>query len=156
MHSAFLSPNADSDAGAPSPCADCVSRRAFLTQSTLAAVGAALLGACGDGPTDPSRGVVTGTANVADYPALAAVGGIARISGTVIAVVRTGTSTYRAFSMICPHQGSTINISGSGFRCPNHGATFSATGQWVGGQATSALRELTLVFNEANQTVTIG
>lgn len=136
-------------------CGACVNRRTFLAQSTVAAIGAALAGACGDGPTGPG-GVETGTANLADYPALAVVGGVARISGTVIAVVRSATSTYRAFSMTCPHRGTTISISGSGFRCPNHGATFSTSGQWTGGQSTSSLRELTASYNADAQTLTVG
>jgi nitrite reductase/ring-hydroxylating ferredoxin subunit len=136
-------------------CGTCVDRRTFLAQSSLAAIGAALVGACGDGLTSPG-GVETGTANLADYPALSVVGGVARITGTVIAVVRTDTSTYRAFSMTCPHRGTTISITSSGFRCPNHGATFNRTGQWIGGQATSSLRELSVSYNADAQTLTIG
>lgn len=139
-------------------CAPCLARRDFLSQSALAALGAALLGACGDGVTGATGGstVVSGSVRIADYPALAAVGGIARVNGTVVAVVRSATSTYRAFSMSCPHQGTTIAISGNGFRCPNHGATFSATGAWTGGERTSSLRELSVVYNAQDETLTIG
>ncbi|MCC6242624.1 MAG: Rieske (2Fe-2S) protein [Gemmatimonadaceae bacterium] len=144
-------------------CAPCIARRTFLSQSTLAVLGAAplgaaLLGACGDGVTGATAGstVVTGSVRIADYPALAAVGGVARVSGTVVAVVRSATSTYRAFSMSCPHQGTTVAINGAGFRCPNHGATFAATGAWTGGERTSSLRELTVVYNAQDETLTIG
>lgn len=141
-----------------SSCAPCIARREFLSQSTLAALGAAILGACGDGVTGATGGstVVSGSVRIADYPALAAVGGIARVNGTVVAVVRSATSTFRAFSMSCPHQGTTIAISGNGFRCPNHGATFSATGAWTGGERTSSLRELSVVYNTQDETLTIG
>ena len=78
------------------------------------------------------------------------------IQGSPLAIVRTGTSTYVALSRICPHAGSTVNQSGSGFLCPNHGAQFSATGTWVGGQRTSNLRSYTTSYDAASGTLTIG
>jgi cytochrome b6-f complex iron-sulfur subunit len=139
-------------------CTPLVARRAFVAQSTLAAV-VALLAACGGdsltGPLRPSD--VNLTVALASYPALAAVGGIVRLDNTTtpIAVVRVGADSYRAFSMVCPHQGTTIAISGSGFRCPNHGATFSSTGAWTGGERTSGLFEFTVALNSAAQSLTI-
>lgn len=123
----------------------------------MAAVGA-FLAACGsdDGsPTGPSN--VNLTVTPANFPALAVVGGIARVteSGTPIAVVRTTTTSYRAFSMVCPHQGTTISISGAGFRCPNHGATFNGNGAWTGGERTSGLFEFTVTSNTNAGTITI-
>jgi thiosulfate dehydrogenase [quinone] large subunit len=58
--------------------------------------------------------------------------------------------------MICPHQGTVIAISGSGFRCPNHGATFNGTGAWTGGERTSRLFELTVSSNASAGTITIS
>ena len=127
-----------------------VNRRAFLAHGTLAAVGAVLLAACGDGSLGATTGPVgaSGSIRLSDFASLGTVGGIARVtvSGAPVAVVRASTDTYRAFSMTCPHQGTTINISGSSFRCPNHGATFSAAGQWTGGQRTSNLFEYTVAL----------
>jgi len=135
-------------------------RREFLTQGTLAAVAAVLFGACGTGSdfgsvTGPSG--VNVTATIASYSALATVGGIAKLSGTStpIAVVRSGTSSYRAFSMICTHAGTTINISGSGFLCPNHLARFSASGANTGGQPTANLFEFTVAYDSAAGTLHI-
>ena len=84
-------------------------------------------------------------------------GGIAVVSGagTAIAVVRAGATQYRAFSLICPHQGSTVAINGAGFRCPNHGATFNASGGWTGGQQTTSLFEFTVASNATAGTITI-
>lgn len=139
-------------------CSNC-SRRDFLSAGTMAAVGA-LLAACTSGeggfaPTSPSG--VSLTVTLANFPALANVGGIARVtsSGSPVAVVRTADTTYRAFSMVCPHRGTTINITGSGFRCPNHGATFNANGVWTGGQRTNGLFELTVSQNLSAGTITI-
>jgi len=140
-----------------SSCASC-SRRDFVATGALAAVGA-FLAACGGGdegsPTSP--GNVSLTVTLANFPALSAVGGIARVttSGTPVAVVRSDAGSYRAFSMVCPHQGTTININGSGFRCPNHGATFNANGAWTGGERTSGLFEFKVTSNTSAGTITI-
>jgi Rieske Fe-S protein len=137
-------------------CTHCVSRRGFLATSTAAAV-TAFLAACGasDGPTSP--GTVNATVKLSDYPMLGTVGGIVRLTGvsTPVAVVRASSTSYRAFSMVCPHQGTTIAISGAGFRCPNHGATFNANGGWTGGERTSGLFEFSVSADSNAGTITI-
>jgi nitrite reductase/ring-hydroxylating ferredoxin subunit len=136
-------------------CGGCT-RRDFLAQGSLAAV-ATLLAACSssEGPTGVLPTAVT--VRVADYPALAAVGGISQVSSTglPVAVVRSGASAFRAFSLRCPHQGSTVQVSGGAFRCPNHGATFNSSGAWTGGERTSSLTELKVAVNAAGDTLTI-
>jgi len=137
-----------------------VSRRAFVSAASLAAA-VAILEACGtSSPTSPagaSGGSIT--VSLASYSALSAVGGVARVdggSGTPTALVRTGASTFVALSMVCPHAGSTIGFSGSGWTCPNHGAQFATTGAWAGGQATSSLTSFTTVYDGAAGTVKIS
>jgi Rieske Fe-S protein len=148
----------ESDNGIPA----CLGRRDFLARSGMLAVAAALAGACGDGQiggsiTDPGgNGVLT--VNTTEYPALATVGNIVRVSGTSrpIALVRSSSTRIRAFSMVCPHQGTTINVlNGTSFRCPNHGANFASTGQWTGGERTRSLVEYTAVFDAAAGTVLV-
>jgi Rieske Fe-S protein len=140
-----------------------LSRRAFLG-GTLAAV-AALLAACGDqqfgaggNPPAPQDGASGTTVRIADYPALAPVGGIARVdtSAGAVAVVHASQGSYAAFSMRCPHQGTRVNIVGSGFVCPNHQARFNAAGQWTGGQRTSGLAAVPLTYTAADGTLTLG
>jgi len=148
------------------PCTGCaLDRRAFLSQSTLVAVAALLADACGTGVWDPqlpsTPGAPTSGLNfrVADYPALGSVGGIVRItdpSAGALAIVRTGATSFVALSLTCPHQGTTVNVSGSGFLCPNHGARFSATGAWTGGQATANLTSYPLTYDAAAGTLTMG
>lgn len=141
-----------------SSCHSC-SRREFVAASLVASVSAVLAACGGDGDGAPTApGAVGLTVNLADFPALAVVGGIARVStsGTPVAVVRSSASTYRAFSMVCPHQGTTINITSTGFRCPNHGATFNANGAWIGGERTSGLVEFTVSSNPTAGTITIS
>ena len=134
-------------------------RREFLAHATLASLAlcaAACGGAGGDatGPTLSSGGSI----KISDYPALANVNGVAtlRVGSTPVAVVRTGTSTFLALSRICPHQGGTINSTSNGFQCPVHGAIFSRTGTWAGGQPTSNMRTITSSYDATTDTLTLG
>jgi Rieske Fe-S protein len=155
---------ASDESTAGPPCAGCpangLDRRAFLSAVSFAAV-VGVLDACGI-PTDPNA--VTGgtggpfTVKVADFPALSAAAGVARVepSGSPTALVRTGASTFAAFSMVCTHQGTTIDITSVGFTCPNHGARFGKDGVWQGGQGTTNLRSFTATFDAATGTVAIA
>lgn len=140
------------------PAADGIGRRTFIAQSALLAAAAALA-ACGvgEGVTAPSLSGST-TIRVSDYPALASVGGIAMVTvqGNPMAVVRTGTNTFVALSRVCPHAGSIVNQSGTGFLCPNHGAQFAANGTWVGGQRTSNMTAYATTYDSAAGTITIS
>src|SRR5665213_1957287 len=135
----------------------CVTRRQFMIQGAVTTVAIVLAG-CGlsNGPTSP--GSVNLTINIADYPPLANVGGVAYVdaSGNPLAVVRLDASTFDTFSRIYPHQGGTINTSSGGFTCPVHGARFDDTGKWVGGQPTSNLTSYPTTFDAASGTLTIG
>jgi Phenylpropionate dioxygenase and related ring-hydroxylating dioxygenases, large terminal subunit len=134
-------------------------RRKFVSLGAYAAAAAALA-ACavsnGSGITSP--GSVGATVKVSDYAALASVGGVAitTLNGVPVAIVRTASSTFITLSRICPHQGSTIGQISGGFRCPNHLATFNATGTWTGGQQTSNMRSYTTTYDAAAGTLTIG
>jgi cytochrome b6-f complex iron-sulfur subunit len=138
---------------------DGIGRRTFLAQSALLAAGA-LLAACAAGDVSAPGTTISSASDIklSDFPALASVGGIAlvNISGNPLAIVRTGDASFVTLSRICPHQGSTINPSGSGFLCPGHGARFSATGQWQGGQSTSNMRSYATSYDAAAGTITIG
>jgi cytochrome b6-f complex iron-sulfur subunit len=142
------------DSAAPSG----IGRRTFLAQSAMMAAVAALAacGAAGD-LTAPTLSGST-TINVNDQPALANVGGVAlvSISGSPFAIVRTSASTFVALSRVCPHQGSIVNPTSTGFLCPNHGAQFSSNGTWVGGERTNSLRAYGTTYDAAAGTITIA
>jgi Rieske Fe-S protein len=142
-----------------------VDRRTLLTGSALAAVTALLASASACAGAGDATGPSTspGSANlsvtVANYPALARVGGIARVdsgNGTPVAAVRTGASTFAAFSLICPHFGCTVGITGTSFQCPCHGARFAASGQWTGGQRTGNLTAFPTTYDATTGVLTIG
>jgi Rieske Fe-S protein len=146
--------------GAAAPCGpvtSAIGRRTFVAQSTLMAV-SALLAACGGADsTAPNLGAGA-SINVADYSALSTVGGIAlaTVSGARLAIVRTGTTSFLALSRVCPHQGGTIGVNGSGFRCPEHGAMFDSTGKWIGGQSTSNMHAYTTSYDAATGILSIS
>jgi len=133
-----------------------IDRRDFVMRAA-AALAAVALAACSGDPTSPSS-VSSTTFSLSDYPALSSVGGVATvsISGVPVAIVRTSSTTFAAFSRICPHQGATIDVTSSGFQCPRHGATFDKNGQWIGGQRTSNLTSYPVSYNAAAGAVTVG
>ena len=134
------------------------SRRHFLTQSMLVAATLALA-SCGFGPdiiTSPSS--IGASVNVNDYAALSTVGGIAlvKVNGTPLALVRTGTDSFLALSRICPHQGATVSQTSTGFKCPRHGAKFSTTGTWVGGEQTNSLHSYATTYDASTGSLAIA
>jgi cytochrome b6-f complex iron-sulfur subunit len=135
-----------------------IGRRTFLAQSAMMAAIAALA-ACSVA-TDVTAPGLSGqtTINLGDQPALANVGGVAlvTISSSPFAIVRTSASTFVTLSRVCPHQGSTVNLSGNGFLCPNHGAQFSITGGWQGGQPTNNMQSYVTTYDATAGTITIG
>jgi cytochrome b6-f complex iron-sulfur subunit len=116
-------------------CHDCLSRREFLTKSTLAVAGAAaIVAGCGDGQIGgsgivgpPPSGPIT--VKVSTIPALATAGQLAILPAEGrIAVKRTGASTFVAISTICTHEGTVVGLEGNSFECPNHGARYDSNG----------------------------
>ena len=136
---------------------DGLDRRTFLSRAMMSAAVLALA-ACGagDGSTAPFTG--SASVNINDYPALAAVGGVALVTlnGSLLALVRNTSTSVIALSRVCPHEGGTINTSSGGFTCPRHGARFSLTGQWLGGQQTTNMRSYATTLDSGTGAVTIG
>ncbi len=109
------------------------------------------------GGTGPGSGTGTapppncGTSNtfVADfatYPGLMTVGSGVTVSppgysdgsgNDSLYVVQESAGSYLAYSLSCTHQGYLVNKSGTGWRCPRHGATFSASGAHVSGPGSN-------------------
>ena len=101
------------------PCSDVctVGRRDFLGAAALTAL-TLLQSACGDGqiggtgPDGTSGGALVVT--LSQFAALSSVGGVARVDGghgTPVALVRTGAASFTALSLVCTHEGSTVNIT---------------------------------------------
>lgn len=146
-------------------CGGCAmfDRRGFLTRAGLLSLGAMVTAACGDGViggalTQPTVSITPFLVDPTKVTALQQVGGRAVVSppdsGTVL-VERVSATTYRGFSLSCPHQGTTVDVQADGFVCPNHDARFSRDGVWLGGQSTSDLNQVAVVL-QANGTLLVG
>lgn len=137
---------------------DGIGRRTFLVQSGILAAIAAL-SACGAGGDATAPTLASNTSiDIGNYPALANVGGVAvlTVGSAPLAIVRTGASSFLALSRVCPHQGGTVQLSGSDFVCPVHGATFNLSGQWIGGQRTNSLHSYATSYDATSGTLTIS
>lgn len=152
-------------------CQDCaiagaVSRRDFVSQATLSAVALVLTGcgsSAGGGPTSPPfvpRPPALATPLVitlANFPALATLGGVAKVSSQPpLALARTASGLV-GFSLECTHAGTTVDVRQNfTLKCPNHGAEFSFDGSWTGGeQQTSSLFRVTVTPDATGETVSI-
>jgi cytochrome b6-f complex iron-sulfur subunit len=137
-----------------------ISRREFVVRSSTGIaimLGVACVAGGIDAPALSGPVVVT----VSNYAALANVGGIVRVNetSTQVALERTSATTFTAFSLVCPHAGGSVQLTGSKsipFQCPVHGAEFNASGANIGGQQTSSLHAYTAVYDATAGTVTIS
>lgn len=85
--------------------------------------------------------------NLKAVPALAKVGGATRIGtlkGVPVAIARTGSAKYIAFSLRCPHQSVTVTRSENGWVCSAHLSEFEPDGDLVLGPATTGLERVTI------------
>lgn len=144
-------------------CARCVNRREFLAGTGGVALAAALA-ACGDGVISGVQGgtIVPPPATdrvivkVADFPGLAAVGTLVKVSA-FFAAKRTGQATFEAFNMSCTHEGCLTDIvNGQRFDCPCHGSRFDNTGAVVNAPATRPLAKLPTAYNATTDELTIN
>jgi Rieske Fe-S protein len=89
-------------------------------------------------------------------PELAQVGGsvgIGNVKGRPVGITRTGTSSYIAFSLLCPHQQVTVERVPSGWKCEAHGSEFKANGDLVMGPATTRLARVPIKVSRGVATV---
>jgi Rieske Fe-S protein len=71
-------------------------------------------------------------------------------------VVQESAGMFIAFSLSCTHQGCVINRSGTEFRCPCHGAIFSATGAHVSGPGSHALQSYSVCADSTAVYITLS
>lgn len=133
----------------------------------MTAIAAALAGCGGGGGGDGALGPVAAPKppvistpmiiTLANFPALATVGGVAKVSSQPpIALARTAAGLV-GYSLECTHAGTTVELrSDFTLKCPNHGAEFAFDGAWTGGeQRTSSLFAVTVTPDASGATVAI-
>ncbi len=147
---------------------DKVSRREFvqltgsiliasMTSSTLFA----LLHGCAkedSNPVQPQQGT-TFTIRLSEHPELSQVGGFKTftVNSTPIIVFRTGQTTFKTLSLVCTHQGCTINWVNSSmqFQCPCHGSKFDKDGNVIQGPANKNLQSYRTEYKSDTNEVVI-
>ncbi|WP_214371211.1 ubiquinol-cytochrome c reductase iron-sulfur subunit [Pseudonocardia sp. H11422] len=123
-----------------------LSRRTVIAGAGVAALGATLAvtgcstaatgsgGGSGGGRAPAPGGTALGPAS--DVP----VGGGRIYEAQGVVVTQPTAGDYQGFSIVCPHQGCTVNqIAGSEIVCPCHNSTFALDGAVVQGPAERGL-----------------
>jgi cytochrome b6-f complex iron-sulfur subunit len=125
-----------------------ISRRGFLgwlirgslAGSALLGVGALARFMSYESQSSPPTQVDLGPAS--DYP---------RGSRSVVAaanlLVIHNEQGFNALSLVCPHLGCTVNVTGEGFTCPCHGSRYLADGSLRNGPASRSLTSLRIEVN---------
>jgi Rieske Fe-S protein len=93
---------------------------------------------------------------ISKLPKLAKAGGVVGITvrGAAVAVVCTAPGRYSAFDLRCPHQGVTVNASGSTWVCPAHQSVFDPlTGDRLSGPTPRGLTKVKTAFKAGVLTV---
>ncbi|MGI9198811.1 MAG: ubiquinol-cytochrome c reductase iron-sulfur subunit [Candidatus Nanopelagicaceae bacterium] len=140
---------------------EAISRRTAIT----GACGILLLSGLGEIPAAANSAVkklANGRLSVQlkRIPELSKVGGsvsIGNVKGAPVAITRTGTSSYTAFSLNCPHQNVKLTKTESGWICDpdagGHGSEFKANGDLVMGPATTRLVRVPIKVSRGVATV---
>ncbi len=106
-------------------------------------------------PANPPVGLNQIGVTIASFPSLLAVGGVAKVnSSPPVALARTATG-FVAYSLRCPHAGTTVNLTGGTWVCPNHKAQFSGTGTWTGGETRTTNLVARMVTPNATNTFVV-
>jgi cytochrome b6-f complex iron-sulfur subunit len=147
--------------------------RQTCTAAGLAALGSAVLQACGGGGSPTSSGggtsapalpriagTVAGGAiqvTIDSASPLAAAGSEALVTSAAgnVLVARTAADAFTALTATCTHEGCAITgFSGQSYVCPCHGSQFDTTGRVLNGPATRSLRQYQTQFAAGVLTIT--
>ena len=94
--------------------------------------------------------------NLKAIPDLAKIGGSTRVGslkGVPVAIARTGTSEYVAFSLKCPHAGTTVSRDEKGWLCRAHLSEFEADGKFILGTAATGLEQVPIKVSRGKATL---
>jgi Rieske Fe-S protein len=134
-----------------------VNRRALLT-GACALLAISGLGAFPASASAEIRKIANGRLSVKlkSIPELSQVGGsvgIGNVKGKPVAITRTGTSSYIAFSLNCPHQGVKVSRAEKGWVCTAHGSEFEADGDLLLGPAATRLPRVPMKISKGVATI---
>ena len=93
---------------------------------------------------------VKDAAKIVDVGSSVAIG---QVKGQPVGLFRSGPSTFSAFSLLCPHQGVTVERSDAGWFCSAHESKFAINGALEFGPATTALRKVPVKVSRGVATI---
>jgi Rieske Fe-S protein len=120
------------------PDSPTLSRRAVVVAGGAVALGAGVVVAGCSSPTSAAP-AASGTAlgPTSEVP----VGGGKIFADQGVVVTQPTAGTYAGFSVVCPHQGCSVNsVTTTGIVCPCHGSVFALDGSVVKGPAQTGLK----------------
>ncbi|MEY3349574.1 MAG: ubiquinol-cytochrome c reductase iron-sulfur subunit [Bacteroidota bacterium] len=125
-------------------------RKEFLSQlgiGSAAALAITCLQACSKNETGGSSVDFTIDLNNSQFSALKNPGGFVVTQGIIVALATSGS--YLAVSSRCPHEGVTVEYSGSKnqFICNAHNSIFASTGSRISGPANTGLKQYQTSLN---------
>lgn len=131
-----------------------ISRRSFLgwlirgslAGSALLGVGALARFMSYESQSSPATQVDLGPAS--DYPL-----GTRTVVASADLLVIHDEQGFSALSLVCPHLGCRVNVTGEGFACPCHGSRYLADGSLRNGPASRSLAGLRLEISPGKHLV---
>ena len=125
---------------------EALSRKDFL--KSLGLGGAALMAVL-TSCTNTADVTPSGTGTIDLTTVIKNIGDYTYSGSVIVARISTGTdaAAFVALSKACTHEGTSVVYQGSGFYCPNHGATFSKTGSVTAGPASRSLTKYNLTVS---------
>ncbi|MEY2837112.1 MAG: hypothetical protein RLZ46_494 [Actinomycetota bacterium] len=92
--------------------------------------------------------------DISKVVAVGASAAIGEVKSRPVALLRTGASTFKAFTLLCPHQGVTVIKQEDGWYCDAHGSKFRVNGSLTNGPATRGLPSIPVRVSKG--VITIG
>jgi cytochrome b6-f complex iron-sulfur subunit len=126
------------------------SRRGFLKLVAGGAVALTGLAGCGSKPGSSSNSTRIDIGPAANFPV-----GTRTVLKDIPALLFHDDQGFRAFSLVCTHQGCTVNLEGDVFKCPCHGSQFALDGSVTQGPAAQSLRQYK-VDKDANKNLILS
>lgn len=141
--------------------ADYTSRREFLVKAALVAGGLVLTVSGSAASLKAFVPVEDLVVPIDEKSPLAKVGGSVVVNSKAgkIIIVRTGESSFAAFSAKCTHKGGIVEYDGvmKQFACPKHGSTFDGTnGKVIEGPADEPLPSFPVTGTAGSVKVSVG
>jgi cytochrome b6-f complex iron-sulfur subunit len=110
-----------------------------------------------DEPTDPDGRFGVSVADLSVENPVKVAPGLKGSNGKGILITRINDSEYHALSMMCTHQGQTLNstLNNGAIICPLHLSRFDLTGEVLQGPAEQPLKKYDAIYDAAKRELRI-